>query len=226
MTEQPFALFRQFSDHLKIVFFDKRDPRPHDVQGALKAMGEASAEQVHGAVTTIVRTPVEHAMGADGLVTDATMLALSVRSADCQSFVIYAPKQHVIGVLHVGWRGLQSGAIPALFSTLKGEWGIEPKETFVGAGPSLCQKCSAFSNPEMELPTIDRSFVDGRYADLRGAADAQLSTLGIPAPQRERHPDCTCCHPERYWTYRGGDRGAVKEGERNLLACVLLPVIC
>ena len=225
MIDSPFSLFRQFSDRLRLVVFDKRDTRPHDVCKALQAGKEAYAEQVHGARTSVVREAAQYLPGADGLLTDHVSLALSVRWADCQSFVVYAPDHHVAGLLHAGWRGLVAGAIPHFFASLKNEWGIEPKETFVGAGPSLCQRCAGFSDPHTELPTIGDQFIDGLHVDLRGAADAQLALLGIPLSQRERNPDCTCCHPERYWTYRGGDREAVKAGERNLLACVLLPVL-
>ncbi len=208
-----------------MVLWTKADAKPHDVRGMLDAEKEASAEQVHGARTAIMRDAIENAPGADGLATDRSGLALSVRWADCQSFIVYAPEDHVLGVLHVGWRGLNAGAIPAFFATLKEEWDIEPQDTYVAAGPSLCAKCAEFSEPARELPSIDPMFFDGRHVDLRGPADAQLLALGIPRDHLERMADCTCCDPETYWTYRGGDREAVKAGERNLLACVLRPVL-
>ena len=44
---------------------------------------------------------------------------------------------------------------------------------------------------------------------------------GIQPQNIERMDDCTRCHPEKYWTYRGGDREAVKAGRTNVMACVL-----
>lgn len=161
--------------------------------------------------------------GADGIVTDRPGLALSTRSADCQSFIVFAPERSVLGVLHVGWRGLIAGAIPAFYAVLKREWNIDPRQTFVGIGPSLCPACAGFSDPVRELPNIPAAFVQGKNVDLRGAADAQLLALGLPRDHLERSLDCTCCHPEKYWTYRGGDREAVKAGHTNLLAAVLRP---
>ncbi|ALM10451.1 MAG TPA: hypothetical protein DDX11_00515 [Candidatus Peribacter riflensis] len=225
MLRSPFSLFAPFPDRIGVVLWTKADARPHDVVGVLGANEEASAEQVHGAKTAVVRDAVQYAPGADGLMTDRIGLALSVRFADCQSFIVYAPLKHVIGVLHAGWRGLIAGAIPEFFAVLKKEWNVDPKDTWVAAGPSLCQKCAAFSDPEHELPTIPPEFITGNNADLRGAADAQFLELGIPRGHLERSTDCTCRNPGKYWTYRGGDREAVKAGERNLLACVLRPVL-
>lgn len=237
MIRSPFPLFGPFSDQIEVVLWTKADRRPHDVCGTLEVSEEANAEQVHGNVTTVVRTAMQYAPGADGLLTDRIGLALSVRTADCQSFVVYAPSTNVIGVLHAGWRGLalyrseatgaglNAGAIPHFFETLRREWHIDPKDTWVAAGPSLCQKCAGFSDPERELPTVPSRFINGKHVDLRGAADAQLFTLGLPQAQFERSPDCTCCSPKTYWTYRGGDREEVKKGQRNLLACVLKPML-
>lgn len=225
MLRSPFSLFAPFSDRIAVVQWAKEDARPHDVCGALGVNEEAYAEQVHGTKTTVVREAERYAPGADGLLTDRAGLALSVRFADCQSFVLYAPSRNVIGVLHAGWRGLRAGAIPEFFETLKREWNTDPRDAWVAAGPSLCQKCAAFTDPKRELPSIPPQFVSGNQVDLRGAADAQLFALGLPHGQFERSPDCTCCAPQSYWTYRGGDREEVKNGQRNLLACVLKPMV-
>jgi copper oxidase (laccase) domain-containing protein len=166
--------------------------------------------------------PLPRTEEADGMVTSAPGLALCIRWADCQNFIVYAPQRNVAGVLHAGWRGLQAGAIPAFFHTLEREWGILPADTIVGAGPSLCQRCSTFSRPAEELPSLYPRFFDANHADLQGAATDQLLALGVEARNIERHPDCTCCDPETYWTSRGGHREEVQAGRTNMLAVVLL----
>jgi len=225
MIKEPFVLFATFANRISVTLWNRADLQPHDVCGSLNIPEEAFAEQVHCIKTSIVRNAIRYAPGADGLATDKPGLALSVRWADCQSFIVYAPERNVVGTLHAGWRGLNAGAIPQFFQVMKQEWNIAPEEILVAAGPSLCQKCSEFTDPKRELPNVPSEFIRGKNADLRGAADAQLLTLGVLPKHLERHPDCTCCHAEKYWTYRGGDREAVKSGERNLLACVLRPVL-
>ncbi len=218
----PFSLFAPFSDRIEVCLWAKTDKRPHDVCGTLGVHEEACAEQVHGARTVIIRDAADRVAGADGLATDRPGLALSVRFADCQSFIVFAPSKNVIGVLHAGWRGLIAGAIPEFFASLKRAWKIDPQDTWIAAGPSLCQKCAEFSDPGRELPSIPSKLINGKQVDLRGAADAQLMALGLPPHHFERLPDCTCCIPGTYWTYRGGDRETVKEGGTNVLGCALL----
>lgn len=221
MQLNPFSLFEQFSDDLKIAIFDKSDDGSE--QGIATALGTnlfASAEQVHGNQTAVVQTPTL-AKEVDGLATTTPEMALIIRWADCQNFVFYEPKRRVASVLHVGWRGLIAGAITEHLKILENEWEILPEEVFVGAGPSLCWQHARFSDPKNELPNVSSRFLRNGHVNLQAVADNEFDTLGVPANQRERNPDCPYCLQNKYWTYRGGDHEAVKNGARNLLACVL-----
>lgn len=182
----------------------------------------ASAEQIHGKESAIVREPIRRMKCVDGLMTDKEDLPLLVRVADCQSFVFFDPTVKAVGILHAGWRGLVAGAIPRFLEIWKHEWASDPHNIYVGAGPSLCQMCAEFTDPVRELPDSDPRFFDGRHADLRGIADAQLLKAGILRGHLERSNDCTQCRNDRYWSYRGGDRDAVKNGYENVLVCRVL----
>ncbi len=223
MIATPFSLFRQFDDRLQIALFTKSDDIQSDTDAAkcLHVQSATGLHQMHGKRTVIIRTSSNRTEEADGMITDTPDLALCCRSADCQNFVVYAPEHGVVGALHVGWRGVVAGAIPEFFAVMKREWGILPSQTFVGAGPSLCQKCAEFSDPKNELPSLSPTFIDGKCVNLQGAATQQFLDCGVEPGHIERHPDCTRCHPETYWTYRGGDLEAVKQGHTNMLACAL-----
>lgn len=214
MIDHPFRIFDPYRDHIDVRFYAKADER-------LNEEGFVSLRQVHGNHTEILRSPSRREKNADGVITDQTGLTLTLRVADCQAFVIYAPNHHVIGLLHAGWKGLVNGAIPQFFETLKREWGIGGAEAIVGAGPSLCTGCAEFTDPVAELAGIDPRFFHGRNADLRGIADDQLMACGVRTENMERHPDCTKCKKDLYWTYRGGDREAVINGSTNVLTCML-----
>lgn len=187
--------------------------------------------QVHGSRTIRVEQPTggtekadlsaEALAQADGMVTDVANLPLVIRIADCQSFVVYEPRKRVLGALHAGWRGLVAGAIEEWFKALKNEYDINPENVWIAAGPSLCQTCAEFTDPKKELPGIDPRFFDGRLVDLRGVADAKLHALGVLSDRIERHPDCTRCHPEKYWSYRG-EKDAVLSGNHNLMVCSMV----
>jgi copper oxidase (laccase) domain-containing protein len=222
MITSPFSLFEQFQDKLDVRLIRKEDMIQDDA-GTETLLGSsvASVNQVHGSRILRVSEPEFSEEKADGIVTDIPGFFLTARSADCQTFVVYAPKQHVTGVMHVGWRGLVAHTITSFYDSLNQEWGIKPEETFVGAAPSLGLECAEFTDPLKELPTLPSKFFHGRLVDLQGIADDEFESLGVPASQRERMPECTKCQKDRYWSYRG-EKEAVVQGYRNVLCCALL----
>ncbi len=224
MLLDPFPLLRPFSSILRVGLFTKADDIRSDADAA-KALGaDASAGtwQVHGDRVIVVRGPSARTEKADGMLTDARGLALCTRWADCQNFVILAPERRVAGVLHAGWKGVIGGAVPSFFRTLRDEWGIGGEDVWVVAGPSLCKASADFTDPKTELTNFPADLINGRCADLQEAATRHFLEEGVRPDRIERHADCTRCHPEMYWTYRGGHREEVKAGHTNMLACVLL----
>jgi copper oxidase (laccase) domain-containing protein len=223
MRKDPFSLLRPYVDCLAVAFFEKSDDIAGDSTAA-EALGfpaAAGTHQVHGAQTVIVRGPLARTEQADGMITDTPGLLLCTRWADCQNFLIYAPERGVLGVLHAGWRGVIGGAVTGFYGVLHDEWGIEPAETLVCAGPSLCRQCADFTDPVSELPGFPPDLIQGKCADLQQAAHRQFLALGVQPEHFERDPDCTRHHPERYWTYRGGHRAEVQAKHTNMLACGL-----
>lgn len=215
----PFPLLGQFSDRLTVAFFDKSDDIRAD-SDAGKAVGielTAGLWQVHGNKTEIVRGPTNRTIKADGMATDTKGLLLTVRAADCQNFVFFDPTKNIVSVLHAGWRGIISNAVMEHIKTLEREWKIDAANLLVGAGPSLCFSCAEFTDPVAELTGLDPKFIRRRNADLQGAATAEMMKCGVKTENIDRMPDCTKCHPEKYWTYRGGDHDAVVEGHTNML---------
>lgn len=223
MITHPFELFRPYADRFDVRFLTKEDTlrTDEDLAEAIGSSRIASLRQTHGGRSILAREAMNRAEHADATATDEKGLWLSIRAADCQQLVVYAPDAYVCAVIHAGWKGLKAGIIPSLFALLKDEWGIRPADTLVGIGPSLCADCAEFTDPAAELAEFDPRFFHGRNADLQGIADWQLETLGIPLERRERHPGCTRCEADVFWTYRGGDREKVQSGHTNVIACSL-----
>jgi copper oxidase (laccase) domain-containing protein len=220
----PFDIFRPYSSEIDIHLFSKADniQADDDLTKALHVDRIASLWQMHGSTALVVREPSSRTMQADGLMTHESDLTISIRAADCQIFVVYVPEQKVAGLMHVGWRGLTAGMIPAFFQRLQDEYGIRPESCVIGAGPSLCKHCAEFTEPMRELPGIPEKFVDGRHADLQMYATYQLITIGMDPEKFERHPDCTKCSSDKWWSYRGGDREKVLEGWANVLSARIM----
>lgn len=219
MIKTPFALLAPYAEKIDVRLFTREDDLSDDasVEKALGTNRFVTLEQVHGNHTVITNAPVYRTEKGDAAATDAKDLTLVMRIADCQPFVVYAPMHNVIGMIHAGWKGVVAEMIPKFFETINERWGIDAADTIVCAGPSLCQDCSEFTNPHTELPNVDPRFFNGRCADLRSAADAQLEAAGVLASNIERSPDCTKCMHDTYWSYRSKDEKAFAQNYRNML---------
>ena len=223
MITGPFQLLRQFQDILDVRFLARADNVSSDADIA-RITGKkniASLRQMHGNTAVRVNAASSRMLEADALATDTPGLTLTIRFADCQNALILHPKKRVVCLLHAGWRGVQSRVMIEAYEMLRAEWGIDPEETFVGLGPSLCTKCAEFTDPLTEAPEL-KDFIRGRCIDLRAALDDELAGIGVHKNRIERMPDCTRCHPETYFTYRGGDRDAVQNGYINALAVTII----
>lgn len=223
MISSPFSTLRRFDDLIDLRFLVREDGIGSDAEIA-RATGAAAIvglHQEHGNRAVRVHEPSSRTLKADALFTDVSGLTLTIRFADCQNAVIVVPEKKILGLVHAGWRSVRSRVMTSAYALLKSEWDVDPTETFVGLGPSLCTTCAEFTDPEKEVPEL-RNFFSGKSIDLRAALDAQLHEIGVPESHRERLPDCTRCHPERYFTYRGGDRELVQQGKVNCLAATLL----
>lgn len=181
----------------------------------------ASLWQAHGGVAVRVDAPTSRTIQADGIFTAVRGLTLTLRMADCQAFCVYDPVQKVIGLIHCGWKSVLARVIPHSIELMKREWHSDPADLLVGAAPALCKTCSEFTDPVRELPGFPPDLISGRCADLREAAERQFDACGVPRGNLVRLEDCTRCHPETYWTYRGGDKDAVIAGNTNVLCCTL-----
>lgn len=218
MIDHPFSSLKAFRDLVDLNFFAKEDRISSDAD--LHQSNIVSLHQEHGNRAVVVREPSSRTIHADALATDVPGLTLTIRFADCQNIVIVAPEKKVICLVHAGWRGVAANVATSAYKLLRDEWDINPVETFVGLGPSLCTECAGFTDPAAEVPALT-AFIRGKNIDLRGALDAELAAIGIPRSQIERMSGCTRCNPENYWTYRGGDRENVQRGFVNCFAASL-----
>ncbi|OGJ60796.1 hypothetical protein A3C52_04040 [Candidatus Peribacteria bacterium RIFCSPHIGHO2_02_FULL_51_15] len=222
MINNPFSLFQPFHEKIIVNFFSKSDGIS-DRETLVKQLDTdnlLALKQVHGARVIAVNSASWKKIEADAVFTDLKGLNLAVSFADCQNLVIYEPEKKVIGVVHAGWRGIVAGVVNEAIDLIVREWDIAPADLYVGAGPALCLDCSDFSDPGNEVPAL-KNFIKGKKVDLRSALESQLWEKGVSKDRFERLSGCTRCEPEKYWTYRGGDREAVKGGYTNVMTLKL-----
>jgi YfiH family protein len=223
MQSNPFQMFRQFQSLIDIRLLTQEDNVSSDAD-ICRITGQqnlASLKQMHGNTAVCVRTPTSRTLEADALATDVPGLALSVRFADCQNALILDVQERVVCLVHAGWRGVRSNVFSHAYDLLRAKWAIDPINTFVAFGPSLCRKCSTFTDPPTEVPELAKFFRQNNTVDLRDAAEDELRGIGVQKRRIERMLDCPCCHPETYFTYRGGDKEKVQQGFTNCLTVAI-----
>ena len=150
----------------------------------------AWTHQVHG--TRVLEATTPGRVGeADALYTRQPGLALLIRNADCLPLLMVETRQHLVGALHAGWRGLVRGVIPSFFHELRDLW--DPQYTRVVIGPSLGPRMGLGLSLRPSPSTANR--VDrvgpggaGQFSPFGGAA---VRSLGYRLSSADRS-GCSC----------------------------------
>jgi YfiH family protein len=165
--------------------------------------------QVHGSDVVTVSAPgAEAGSHADGLITEVSGAALAVHTADCAPVGLVAATG-VVGVAHVGWRGLAAGILGATVDAMHSA-GAEQLSAVVG--PCIHAGCYEFG--EEDLAVVAESV----GAEVRAVTGAGRPALDLPAGvlaalARSGVTDvavdsrCTSCDGDRFSHRARGDRG-------------------
>jgi len=138
-----------------------------------------ATEQVHGNHVTDVTETTTSAVG-DALLTRRTDVALMIMAADCLPLLVVDPRSQLVGVVHAGWRGLQTGVIEATLDHLT------PRNTHVVIGPCISQAGYQVGDEVADHfrhinGAVVADSVAGKWRlDLRRVAQHQLQQIGVP----------------------------------------------
>jgi polyphenol oxidase len=181
--------------------------------------GAVHAHQVHQATVLHHATPYAGlfiADDADGHVTAAPGMLLTVSVADCVPIALVAPAARAVALLHAGWRGAAAGVLEAGAEALGHHHGVRPAALEAHFGPAICGACFEVG-PEVPRglgllpPTGDTAggADDGErhaYVDLRAALAERALRIGIPAHAVSVSTHCTRCGDGAFFSHRGGER--------------------
>lgn len=97
--------------------------------------------QTHSTDVIEITGAADHALDADGLITDSANLVCAVLTADCLPILLADVDGSRVGAVHAGWRGLQNGIIDkaiALFCRQRsGRAVIAANQVCVWLGPAI-----------------------------------------------------------------------------------------
>jgi YfiH family protein len=168
-----------------------------------------TAHLVHGARVHVVQPDDRGQVRpeTDALVTARVGVVLMLRFADCVPVLFFDARRRVIGLAHVGWRGLPARVVPATVGTMIDVFGCDPAYIWAGVGPSIGPCCYEVGPEVVEQVAVavdghePFQSVDGRvYLDLWTAVKGQLVDAGVG--QIEMARTCTGCHTEDWFSHR------------------------
>jgi purine-nucleoside/S-methyl-5'-thioadenosine phosphorylase / adenosine deaminase len=202
VSEGPYA-----SLNLGLLTDDLRE-RVEENRGRLYAASGAHPErvswprQVHGG--RVIRAD-GRGEPADAIWTDERGVAMTVLSADCLPIALarLVGDRPGLALVHVGWRGLLAGVIPAAVTALGGRAvaaAIGP-----GIGPCCYEVGEDVAGPMRTA--FGLGLVREGRLDLPGAVERALRSAGVV--RVDRLDECTACHPDRFFSHRrdGGVTG-------------------
>jgi YfiH family protein len=168
-----------------------------------------SVRQVHGTEVKVaapgetgLRTDDGRAVvEADGLITAAPGVMLTIQVADCVPVLVADVKRRIVAGFHAGWRGTASGIVEQGIARMVRELGCEPADMVGAVGPSIGACCYTVGD---EVRTkfgarfgyaaelfSDRE--DGMHVDLAEANRRQLVRAGLGAKRVTVIGECTAC---------------------------------
>ncbi len=140
---------------------------------------------------------------ADAVVTAQAGVLTGVRTADCVPVLLVDPVRKAVAAVHVGWRGAVAGVLENSLDQLSEHFGSRSADLEAATGPAIGSCCFEVG-PEVasQFPT---EFVSAKkprpHIDLSEYVRALLIDRGVSNVTRVA--ECTMCHPDRYYSYRG-----------------------
>ena len=149
-------------------------------------------------------------INADALYTTEAGLILSIQTADCLPLILYDPKNQLIGIAHLGWKGLLNKLIIKMITSICEKYMIKPKNLIIGIGPAIQQCCYEIKEDVLnlfrkEFPFTDKCILydDNKIKfDLLHMLLLQLWELRASQNNVFWIKLCTYCNPRYFFSYR------------------------
>ncbi len=183
----------------------------------VNAAALVKANQVHGVAVRRVTAAdaqsdpmAEVPFEADGLVTDVPGVTLVVFTADCIPILFFDPIRHVVAAAHAGWRGTAAAMAAQTVKAME-DYGCKPSDIHAAIGPGIGPCCFETDADvpramEAQLGTLAAPYMlkngEKWRVDLKAVNRAVLLLAGLEPSHIDVSEDCTCCHPEKYWSHR------------------------
>ncbi len=166
-----------------------------------------TVQQVHKDRVLVVRegSVPDPETEADGLLTASPNFILAVKTADCIPIFLWDPERRAGGVVHAGWRGLESRILPKALQEMKQAFGSASHIVRVAFGPCI-RACCYEVGPEFEARFPDFYHAPAGMGkgkmNLVACAAVQALESGVRAPNLFDSAICNACENGAFFSVR------------------------
>jgi len=125
-----------------------------------------------------------YAIKVDAILTDKKNLYLFLLIADCLPVIFFDPVKEVVGLVHVGWKGVDLEIAAKATRRLENDYNTNPKDVIVGLGPAARKDSFIKENPSQVddsewQPFIDQLDANHYKVDFVGLCKKQIIDSGV-----------------------------------------------
>lgn len=167
-----------------------------------------AADLEHGGKVKVValKDAAKVAGHADGLITKALGLTLTVTGADCFPVYFYDQRRGLVGIAHCGWRGIVKHLPINMIEKFK-KLGSHVQDIKVIIGPGI--RACHFEVKEDLIQKFTKAYPfaiankRGRVkVDLPAIIRFQLYKHNLAVPHISDSEECTYCNRQKYFSFR------------------------
>ncbi len=145
--------------------------------------------------------------GTDGVFTKEKNVLLMTFYADCTPIYFYDSAQHIVGMVHSGWRGTAKRIVEKGISFMKETYQTRIEDLQLVIGPSAGSCCYEIDDAvKSQFPNYESFFTptrEGHYLmDIKGINKAIILEQGLLESQVEMSQACTLCQTQSYFSFR------------------------
>ena len=175
-----------------------------------------TAKQVHGNDLLLIdeaNPDISHflSLEVDAIVTNQPGIMIGVLVADCFPVLIWNTERKLAAAVHVGWRGAANGILSKVVKTMAEHFDCPVEQLQAAVGPGIGAHKYEVDRPVRDAfrkgsgfwPEISSEVKLGYWQlDLSLSCRLQLEQAGLLPQHVEVAEQCTCCHPELFFSWR------------------------
>lgn len=163
-------------------------------------------KQIHSNIVNIVDENYQGTLDGDAMITNLKNVALVIKTADCIPIILYDNKNHVLAVIHSGWRGTLNSIVKDTVKKMTDIYQIDVDNIKAYLYPSI-RKCHFEVDEdvyhEFKIKGKDKYITKENkkyHIDLQNIVIDDLKDCGINTIYDANI--CTYCNHDKYYSYR------------------------